>query len=197
MYQEGGLYLDIKSGATRPLNEVIFDDDRFLLSQWPTEGAYSGWGARAPELRDIPGGEYQQWFIAAAPGHPFLKAAAEAALQKIRGYSALSQSVGKPAVIRITGPITYTRAIHPMLPQHLHRRVDSERDLGLCYSVYPGQEHERALGQHYSNATEPVVRGDITAPLAIPLRRAVRAARSALKQLGGAAARKGASTAAE
>jgi mannosyltransferase OCH1-like enzyme len=33
MYKLGGLYLDIKSTASRPLNQIIKSDDAFLISQ--------------------------------------------------------------------------------------------------------------------------------------------------------------------
>ena len=109
MYREGGLYLDIKSQAARPLNQVIASSDRYLISQWRNGpgSRYPTWGLHS-ELRSVPGGEYQQWFILAAPGHPFLKAVIEKVLRNLRRYSPVHYGVGKRAVLRTTGPIAYT-----------------------------------------------------------------------------------------
>jgi mannosyltransferase OCH1-like enzyme len=178
MYREGGAYLDIKSGASRPLSDIIRQSDQFLISQWSSENSFSIWGSS--ELKDVPGGEYQQWFIIAAPGHPFLKAAAEAALRNLRRYNPIIHSVGKPAVLRTTGPIAYTRAIHPIRHLHPHRVVDSEADLGLRYSIFPKQDHEAALGAHYSGVGEALVGDDPITAIAVGVRHCARKLRRAL-----------------
>lgn len=183
MYRDGGVYLDIKSHATRPLDEVLAPSDQFLLSHWPDdgEGQHSAWGLHA-ELRGVPGGEYQQWFIVAAPGHPFMKATIEAVLRNIRSYSPLTHSIGKPAVLRTTGPIAYTRAIAPIRTQHPHRVVDSQDDLGFQYSIYPEQTHEAALGAHYSEVGEALVGAGSATALAAALRRSVKQLRHRLRK---------------
>jgi mannosyltransferase OCH1-like enzyme len=45
LYECGGVYLDIKSTARRPLSEILEADDAFLLSTWDdTPGSrYRGW----------------------------------------------------------------------------------------------------------------------------------------------------------
>lgn len=158
MYREGGVYLDIKSHASKPLNEVIAPTDQFLISQWRNgpDSGYSMWGVHS-ELKDVAGGEFQQWFIVAAPGHPFLRATIEAVLRNIRRYNSILHSIGKPAVLRTTGPIAYTKAIAPLQALHPCRLVDSSSDLGFQYSIYPRQDHEAALGAHYSEIAEALV----------------------------------------
>jgi mannosyltransferase OCH1-like enzyme len=152
MYKEGGVYLDIKSRMSRPLNDVLQSSDRFLISQWK-----NNWGIGYKELRHIPGGEYQQWFIIAAPGHPYLKSVIDAVVRNIASYNPLRHSVGRSAVFRITGPIAYTLAIVDIKDQHSHRMVDSELDLGLYYTFYPKYEHQAALEGHYSQVYETLV----------------------------------------
>ena len=73
VYNEGGIYLDIKSTASKPLNEIIKEDDAYLISQWRNQLGYKfqGWGLH-DELKNIAGGELQNWFIAAEKNHPFL-----------------------------------------------------------------------------------------------------------------------------
>ena len=46
IYKCGGVYLDIKSRTTRPLDEVLHPDDELLLSHWSNQPGedYAGWG---------------------------------------------------------------------------------------------------------------------------------------------------------
>lgn len=158
VYKEGGVYLDIKSRPSRPLSEVIRPDDRYLISQWENgpDAAYAGWGLH-PELARVPGGEFQQWHIAAAAGHPFLRAVIQRVLRNLRSYNPGLHGVGQLGVLRTTGPIAYTLAIHPLLDAHPHRRVDSRADLGFEYSLYGKEGHRQALGTHYSELETPLL----------------------------------------
>lgn len=157
LYRCGGVYLDMKAFPTRPLTEVIRPDDQYLISQWnngPGQ-AYPDWGLH-PELGRVPGGEFQQWYIAAAPGHPFLRAVIQRVVRNLRTYNPGLHGVGQLGVLRVTGPIAYTLAIHPLLERHPHRRVDSQGDLGLEYSIYGKEGHKQVLGVHYSELDEPI-----------------------------------------
>lgn len=160
MYHTGGVYLDVKSTATQPFDEVIGSDDKFVLSQWRNRRSevHNGWGLH-PELWRFPGGEFQQWFIASAPGHPFLYAVIERVLLNMSHYSVLRDGVGFPAVVRITGPIAYTKAIAPLLGHHPHRRVANESELSLRYSVLEGQTHRNLFAGHYDRRRTPLVTG--------------------------------------
>jgi mannosyltransferase OCH1-like enzyme len=158
MYKVGGVYLDIKSQARMPLDEVLKSDDRFLLSVWEDKfGECHGWGDHY-ELRHIPAGEFQQWHIVCAPGHPFMKSVLENVLSNVRKYTPAIHGVGKPGVLRVTGPIAYTLAIHPILEQHPYRQVDSRYDLGFEYNIYQGRSHESVLKSHYSLQTSSLVK---------------------------------------
>jgi mannosyltransferase OCH1-like enzyme len=154
MYKVGGVYLDIKSLATRPLDDVLHADDRFVLSGWNND--MQSWGSHY-ELRDIPTGEFQQWHIVCAPGHPFLKAVLENVMGNIDKYLPSLHGVGKNGVLRVTGPIAYTRAIHAILDRHPHRIADSQLELGFEYNVYRNQSHETAFKSHYSQQTTPLI----------------------------------------
>ena len=158
LYKCGGVYLDIKSSAAKPLDEVFRPDDNFLISSWdnlPGE-RFEGWGLHAA-VKNVPGGEFQQWYIAAEPGHPFLAAVIKKVLHNIDKYHPSIHGTGKAGVLWLTGPIAYTLSIAPLLPHHSHRRVNSSHDLGLNYSVYNDLTHKTILRSHYTNQTEPVV----------------------------------------
>ena len=158
LYRLGGVYLDLKSGARHPLDEVLRTDDRYLLAHWPNGPGetYEGWGLW-PELASQPRGEFVQWFIAAAAGHPFLRAAIRRVLDNVARYSRVVDGAGRPGVVRTTGPVAYTLAILPELARHEHRVVDAERDLGFVYTLVPDWRSGRETAAHYSTLREPVV----------------------------------------
>lgn len=158
MYKVGGVYLDIKSTATRPLDAVLKDDDRFILSKWYLpNGEYEHFEVNY-DLRNIEGGEFQQWHIICAPGHPFLKAVLEAVMTNIDGYDPHLHQTGKRGVLRLTGPVTYTLAILRIIDQHPHRQVDGRNLMGLEYNIFgPDLNHVPLFKGHYSKQTAPIV----------------------------------------
>lgn len=161
LYQLGGVYLDVKSTLRRPLNEVLRADDCYLLSRWRNKPGqeFEGWGLH-PELADADG-EFQQWHIVAAAGHPFLRAVIERVLRNIQRYNRVLDGEGWIGVIRATGPIAYTLAIRPLLERHPHRLVDAHHELGFQYSIYakaPSSPHQTLFRAHYTQLTEPLVR---------------------------------------
>ncbi len=158
LYREGGVYIDIKSSFSKPLDNVILESDRMLLSHWNMELFAEGCG-RHPEI-DNPEGEFQQWFIITVPGHPFLKSVIENVLRNIDIYNPDLHGKSKPGVLRVTGPIAYTLAITPILDNHPHRLIRSYEDLGLIYSLYDNVEpdgHYKLSPVHYSKLEEPII----------------------------------------
>lgn len=159
MYKCGGVYLDIKSSLSKPLGETIKPTDCYLLSHWNngTGEQHESWGMYE-ELVGIAQGEYQQWHIACAPGHPFLKAVIEAVLANIDKYNPALHGVGKYGVLRVTGPIAYTIAINRLLPKQRFRIVDCRAELGFEYSIYKSTDHQRTFTTHYSALKIPIIR---------------------------------------
>ena len=161
LYEYGGVYLDIKSTANRSFDEVLRDDDAYLLSHWRNRPGdkYEGWGIY-PNIDGVKD-EYQQWHIIASPGHPFLAAVIEKVRQNIDRYNPFIHDVGRKGVVRLTGPIAYTSAIGPIEGFHAHRLIDIE-DLGFEYSIYPPTEahkygHVGLFKSHYSYRVHPIV----------------------------------------
>lgn len=159
IYRLGGVYLDIKSRFERPIDEVIRPEDAFIVAQWsngPGE-VYENFG-RHPDLADIERGEIQQWHVISAPGHPFLRAVVARVLANIDRYRPWNMGVGRIGVLRLTGPIAYTRAIHPLLRRYPCRIVRDEREVGLQYSIAGNYVHAEAFPRpHYSLLEKPVV----------------------------------------
>lgn len=157
IYAEGGVYLDMKSDIVMPLDSLLRPDDACLLSQWPSDpGHRYGAAGRHPELSHVPGGEYQQWFVIAAPGHPFLRAVIERVVGNLTSYSAFRDGVGATGVLNATGPIAYTLAINPILGDHPHRMIRSLDEGVMRYSVFPDRMGHKDTG-HYAYVTRPIV----------------------------------------
>jgi len=159
LYKCGGVYLDIKSSCTCPLEEVLQPDDRYVLANWrnkPGE-SHEGFGM-SKEVAHLEGGEYQQWHIIAAPGHPFLKAVIETIFDNIERYRPWLHGTGGIGVLRLTGPLTYTLAIEPLLATASYRKVADETAIGLQYSVYNKNKSHRAVYKtNYVKLTESII----------------------------------------
>jgi len=158
MYRLGGVYLDIKSRFLRPIDEVLDGDEGFVISQWSNGKGerYEGSGLKA-ELAHIEGGEFQQWHIIAAPGHPFLRAVLLELFARIESYRPWRDGVGKLGVIRLTGPIMYTLAIAPLLGRYPCKIVRHEAAMALEYSIVADDTHKALFARHYSVNTRAVV----------------------------------------
>ena len=146
IYKFGGVYLDIKSNTTRKLTDIIRDDDEYIFSQWDI--------GHHPELMHIPGGEFANWHVIASKGHPFLEKVIDAVLRNIETYDPTKHGVGKLGVIRVSGPIAYTLAIHDFIGIHKHRLIDVTAE-GLEYNAVGS--YTREFFPHYSSLNEPIV----------------------------------------
>jgi mannosyltransferase OCH1-like enzyme len=168
LYRYGGVYLDIKSTATRKLDEVIRPDDSYLLSYWANKKGepYEGWGIHGKIGVRGSFQEFQQWQIVAAPEHPFLERVIMNVNRNIKDYNVLVDGVGKNAVMNVTGPIAYTKSIRPLLDSAAFRLVDI-RTLGFVYSIFDPDNkmfshgmtlpHEKLFKDHYRYLSEPLV----------------------------------------
>jgi mannosyltransferase OCH1-like enzyme len=160
LYEHGGVYLDVKS-STAPLRDVIRADDEYLLSSW-CEGECGKANWESMVRTGV--GEYQQWWIACAPRHPFLRAVIEKCLANVAAYrfdASDEWTFGKRGVLKLTGPIPYTQAIFPLLGKHKHRLRTNSFDGAFLYSYAlrgGGKSHEDVERAHYSRLTTPIVR---------------------------------------
>ena len=153
MYVQGGVYLDVKSIITEPLENTLLDTDEFILTHWEGKDF-------AKEL-NYEFGEFQNWHIICKPGHPFLKNVIEIVKDNIRNFKG---GYGKPGVLNTTGPIPYSQGILKSLNDHKTPYSNSpvrefylEQEVGLRYM---GTEEYHAYSynhEHYSNLTEPII----------------------------------------
>jgi len=154
IYNEGGVYMDIKSTFIKPLNMAIKEDDAYLLSYWNR-----GKSGIHPEIHNSLG-EFQQCFIIGRKGHMFLKNVIDTVLRNIDIYRYRIHFYGKYGTLRVTGPIAYTLAIAPLTKQYPHRFVRSDEELGYIYSIYElsdTKNHKNIFSNHYESQKEPIV----------------------------------------
>jgi len=161
IYNEGGVYLDIKSSVSKPLNEILRADDRYLLCYWQ-----NGPGDFHPNIgfhRCITSsfGEFQQWHVIAVKGHPFLKAVIENVCNNILNYNPFIHDTGGWSVVNSTGPIAYTLAIEPLIDLYPHRLERDNFKFNLIYSVFESKGialgHHKILKKHYTQSSESLV----------------------------------------
>lgn len=152
MYREGGVYLDIKSAITLPLNKVLLPNDEFILSYWdlPVKSMVLG-----NEM-----GEFQQWHVITVPEHPFLKGVIDNVIQNIETYSVQKFGVGKDGVLRVTGPIVYSKVISEMMKQKsppVYRIVELNEYIGLKYNNIESNHETKFSKAHYSTISESII----------------------------------------
>ena len=158
MHRFGGIYLDIKSTSKVPLRSLIRPDDEYILGQWDNEAneQHAGWGLHQ-QVRDITGGEYQQWFIICKPRHSFLNAVITAVISNILQFPRRSKYThGRMGVLELTGPIAYSRAIQDYINQgspiarDKHRLIQPHNE-GLVYSIF--EEHNYLIDSANASGT--------------------------------------------
>ncbi len=156
------MYLDIKSGAARPFNQIIQASDRYILSHWQNDPGQIHQNIGFHRCIPHPHGEFQQWHVIATSGHPFLKAVIENVCNNIHHYNPFLHDTGGWGVVNLTGPIAYTLAITKHLAHYPHRIARSSQALGLVYSLYEeknlGVTHHVNSKTHYTRQTASVIK---------------------------------------
>jgi mannosyltransferase OCH1-like enzyme len=160
MYKEGGVYLDIKSGLQKTLDEITDSANHYILSNWPRsypkimQGMHKG--------ISNPMGEYQQWHIISVKGHPYLQQVINNVCNNIVNYNPFIHDFGSWGVFNLTGPIAYSEAIYPILNQHPHSYYPDHIAIGLEYCAISSTNklaghHAIFKKKHYSKLKESVV----------------------------------------
>lgn len=111
IYQNGGVYVDIKLGALVPLSKIIIDDASMVVVN-----------------DDLPGSMFTSFF-AAIPKHPALLQCINVAVQRV-----LAEEYGSYMVYP-TGPLAMGAAMLPMYGFQDHMTNGRQQDL-LVYSHY-------------------------------------------------------------
>ncbi len=160
LYHSGGVYLDLKSGMTKPLDETLDLDSGFILShwtEWHSDPKYKAWGLH-PHIKNLPEGEFQQWHIICSPGHPYLRAVIVTVITRLIIYMKNRHGAGSKGILQVTGPIPYTQAIQRIQKLHKHKLVPARELLGLEYNNLGNMDHRKLFpGRHYSQCDTSLI----------------------------------------
>lgn len=159
IYKFGGVYLDIKSSLSKPLNEIINDDTKFILAYWELAS-----DSNHPEIPDK-NGEFQQWHVISVAGHPYLKQVIDNICRNIEVYNPYLHGRGAITTLRVTGPIAYSLAILPIRDNYPHT-CGLDNEIGLVYSIYNANmktklSHRKIYKSHYSKSIRPMIKQPI------------------------------------
>jgi mannosyltransferase OCH1-like enzyme len=161
IFQEGGLYLDIKSTALKKLNSVISPIDKFVTAQWPNQIN----GVDLSDIgihEDLSFPEYQNWFILASPKSIVIERVIERVMANIKNYRPIKTGVGKIGVLRTTGPIAYSLVVQEFVASE-EVRLSTNDDLGFSPTIYPILDNRNPFpnkqnSAHYSELRIPVIK---------------------------------------
>lgn len=151
IYKLGGVYLDIKSTITTPLEKIIKSDDKIILSNWQKKNNNSNWEHIDFGIKH----EWQMFYIISEPGHPYLKNVIEIVVNNILNYNPFINKTGKIGVLSTTGPIPFTHGVNADFSKGLHRVIDSASE-GIVHSIFQSNHHSRLIG-NYRYLTSPVI----------------------------------------
>ena len=167
LWNEGGVYLDIKSSCMHSLSEVFKDEDKFLITQWQNDIGQNFEGAGIYKSLNALGehqGEYQQWVLASERFSPIMKAVIDAVISNINSYTPWKyglNSYGKNGVLMVTGPIAYTKAVYPFKYAEGVRYERYDKNLGFIYNALP-QNHTQVLRKHYARYKQAIIRRNLS-----------------------------------
>ncbi|AZA84186.1 glycosyl transferase [Chryseobacterium lactis] len=96
LYKKGGVYLDIDSSITKPLKQLIKEEDEAVISVERHENLYVQWG------------------LIFSKGHPFLKKTLELMIDNIENHRYPND------IHATTGPTVFTKGINQALKENPH-----------------------------------------------------------------------------
>ena len=160
LYNEGGIYLDIKSSLnTKLFDTIIKDNDICILDKqsfskenWRYELGY---------------GTYEQWLLIFCKGHLYLKNMINLMVEALHSgveptifnLPFSSATPTKEKVLRITGPDAFAVAIHKTIIFNgiMHREISYDSIATLNRGNINKKIYDKYNLIHYSKLTEPII----------------------------------------
>jgi mannosyltransferase OCH1-like enzyme len=160
LYNEGGIYLDIKSSLnTKLFDTIIKDNDICILDKqsfskenWRYELGY---------------GTYEQWLLIFCKGHLYLKNMINLMVEALNSgieptifnLPFSSATPTKEKVLRITGPDAFAVAIHKSIIFNgiMHREISYDSIATLNRGNINKKIYDKYNLIHYSKLTEPII----------------------------------------
>ena len=164
LYQNGGVYLDLKSTLDKSLSNNLLNNDKFLLFYWDN---VKGGNRHCLIPNYIEQGEILQGFIISSPKHPFIRSVILQVLSCIDHYNPYLDGIGWTGVLNTTGPALYTKTIYNEVSladtsqKKLYRAGRPFQDFGYKVNFYrdttPGAYQKKLSFTDYRKQSVPVV----------------------------------------
>jgi mannosyltransferase OCH1-like enzyme len=161
LYNEGGIYLDIKSSLTTKLfGNIIKNDDICILDKQRSHGVWR---------YKLGYGTYEQWLLIFCKGHLYLKNMINLMVEALHSdiepkpfnmtWFGFGPTSTKEKVLRLTGPDAFAVAIHKSIIFNgiMHREINYNSFSAYDYMNINKKVHRRYNKIHYSQLTEPII----------------------------------------
>ena len=116
LHERGGYYFDINKAVTVPIRSLHAPDSTAFLSHEHSECTVLP-SRQTLDLMPLPGHYIAQWAFGFAPQHPFLARTIAYICEFADAYANRSFSTPKSAILQLTGPGMFTRAVRDSLDQ--------------------------------------------------------------------------------
>jgi mannosyltransferase OCH1-like enzyme len=116
LHECGGYYFDINKAVTVPIRSLHAPDTTAFLSHEHSECTVLP-SRQTLDLMPLPGHYIAQWAFGFAPQHPFLARTIACICEFADAYANRSFSTPKSAILQLTGPGMFTRAVRDSLDQ--------------------------------------------------------------------------------
>lgn len=145
LYRYGGVYIDLKCGLTRSLEDSIRERGKFHVFYWD---CFENGNHHFAISDDIPEGEMLQGFIVSPAGHGFLRAVIIRLLQNIDNYNPYVDGVGFGGVVTLTGPAMYTSVIYDCCKSDAGNCCFSRPFADFGFTLYAAGKSDYITGQY-------------------------------------------------
>lgn len=155
---EGGVYLDIKSSISKPIDDYLLDSDRMLVAYWDKHaGVQEEFKRESPEE---PCGLLMTWCVIASAGHPLIREVLLNILYNIDRYNPYTHGVGVVGAFRVGGPELYTDIVLKNRQKYadILRFIFLIQEWGGVFTVYKEVSiHQKAFTNNYRAQRTPLV----------------------------------------
>lgn len=157
LYIEGGVYLDIKSTITQPIEHHLQPLDRLLVAYWDQLPDGQGKERISP---DEPCGNLMSWGLLSAPRHPIVRHIIVQMLTNIEVYNPWTIGVGVPGAFALAGPGLLTQVVteeRAKYPEWI-RFIFLIQEWGGVFTIYKDVAvHQRGFSSNYRMLRTPLV----------------------------------------
>lgn len=160
LYNDGGIYIDLKSKVLGPLDDLLGPDKGavFMYASFPRTC-----GRMLPDV--LKHGEYINWGLVSPKKHPFYRVLIESIVTDIENHVANGcNKSGKNGVLDVTGPFKFSIVLSQFLknPKDARYTLMDRDPKGGPYFEYAAFDHKKVEGSsHYESKTSPVIIGKL------------------------------------